>query len=112
MGAYEDGYQAGSIYGAIGACLADSSQQAEYDRGFADAQAGRPAAPQAPLDWWQPNPAIQPYWSSDPNAEPPPRMDPWSGVPGSGVPEPPEWPEYHEPRQPYEPEPMPEIEID
>jgi hypothetical protein len=106
MGAYEDGYQAGSLYGAIGACLADTSQQAEYDRGFADAQAGRPAAPQAIPYWSQaPNTPIEPsYWSSDPNAEPPPRMDPWDGVPGSGPPERPEWPEYDLPPEPYQPE--------
>jgi hypothetical protein len=102
MGAYEDGYRAGSL-GDIGACLADNSQQAEYDRGYADARAGRSSNPNPPIS--VPNPADPPYYNpSDPNAEPPPTMGPADGSTGGGPPESPEWPEYDLPPEPYEPE--------
>jgi len=98
MGAYEEGYQAGSVYGAIGACLADTSQQPIYDLGFADAQSGRPMYASYNVT----NMPLNVHY--DPN--PPPTMD----VPSQGTnwpPEPPEWPEYHEPGEPYDPEPEP-----
>jgi hypothetical protein len=89
--------------GTVGACLADTSQQADYDRGFADAQAGRPSNPNTvSIPTSDDLPSY--YHSSDPNAEPPPQMGPWDGTTGSGPPEPPDFPEYHEPTDPYEPE--------
>jgi hypothetical protein len=101
MGAYEDGYQAGSL-GAIGACLEDASQQAEYDRGFADAQAGRQPNPNAPMPSNLEN--LPYYQSSDPDAVPPPSMGPWDGTTGSGPEGPLEFRDYEEPPEPYVPE--------
>jgi hypothetical protein len=95
--AYEDGYRAGSL-GAIGACLENASQQAEYDRGFADAQAGRQPAPSMPL--------ISENLKNkflDPNF-PPPEMSPSDGTTGSGPEGPLEFRDYEFPPKPYVPE--------
>jgi hypothetical protein len=102
MGAYEDGYEAGST-GQVGACLADESQQSDYDRGFDDGGAGRPPSPDPPLTIPS-DPVTPSYQSSDPDAEPPPTMGPSDGTTGSGPAEPPEWPEYDMPPETYQPD--------
>jgi hypothetical protein len=103
MASYDDGYQAG-LTGAVGACLADPSQQADYDRGFADAQAGRPPDPDntnAPL--------VSPLDPSTPIASPQDgTMSTSDGTTGS-PPVPPEFWEAPEPIDAYQPE---EIEAD
>ena len=60
MGAYEEGYQAG--HWGTRVCVDNASYQAEYDRGFADAQAGPEPAP-----YWQP-PNVPIEWDPGPTS--------------------------------------------
>jgi hypothetical protein len=109
---YDAGYLDGKT-GGIGQCFQDPSQQAQYDAGFADAQAGRQPNPMGP------DVVIPPMITNargaaeladppigNPDAPAPATMGPRDGTMGSGLPDPPEWPEYDLPPEPYSPEPI------
>jgi hypothetical protein len=86
---YDIGYEAGKS-GGIGQCFENPSQQAQYDAGFADAQAGRQPDPFA-------RDGVMPSINTDspvlyPDG-PPTTMGPFTGV----APEPGEFPEWEAP---------------
>jgi hypothetical protein len=101
---YDDGYSAG-VFGGVGQCFNDPTKQSQFDSGFSDGQAGRPANPPSPF---QLPATISPQFPVGP---PQSTMSPWDPSQGSW-PEPPEFPEYHEPGEQYEPpeEPWERIE--